>query len=256
MKISKSVSLILFFILIVAESSCFAASHSRFSRDLDKAIDSIVNVFLSFSNDKNRETVYGNGNFVTKVKDFTAHPFNSVVATGLGEVDIYVSSKPNVADVSITTDDNLMQYVDIYVDDGTLYITKKGGKDVKATKRKIVVNTSELLNLSATGACKAVVYDVIANIFHAESHGASIIDLNGKIKRIFIETSGASKINTANVYAEEADVSCSGSSTVITKVSQRLNAEASGVCNVKYGGTPKKVKKSVSGSGIITPEEL
>ncbi|GAA4746828.1 hypothetical protein GCM10023229_28680 [Flavisolibacter ginsenosidimutans] len=82
------------------------------------------------------ERVSGNGKIISR--DRSVGSFNSVDASGSVKVHLKQDASPSVR---IETDENLQQYVDVYVNGNTLVIKSKEGYNLDPS-RDIVVYTS------------------------------------------------------------------------------------------------------------------
>ena len=83
-----------------------------------------------------------------------------------------------------------------------------------------------------------------------EESGSCSINLNGKAEKAKYDISGASSLNAKNLIAEEVMVEVSGVSKAIVFAAQHLEWSASGMANVTYYGSPKRII-SLGKKGLI-----
>ena len=83
-----------------------------------------------------------------------------------------------------------------------------------------------------------------------EESGSCSINLNGKAEKAKYDISGASSLNAKNLIAEEVMVEVSGVSKAVVFAAQLLEWSASGMANVTYYGSPKRII-SLGKKGLI-----
>ena len=83
-----------------------------------------------------------------------------------------------------------------------------------------------------------------------EESGSCSINLNGKAEKAKYDISGASSLNAKNLIAEEVMVEVSGVSKAVVFAAQHLEWSASGMANVTYYGSPKRII-SLGKKGLI-----
>ena len=82
-------------------------------------------------------------------------------------------------------------------------------------------------------------------------HGAGDLTMEGEVEDLKINLSGAGKVDTRQLEAQNVDVSISGVGNADVYASDSLRARVSGVGNLDYYGDPEKKKTRVSGLGRI-----
>ncbi len=219
------------------------------------------------------QAIIGSGNLITQEMDFT--DFTKL------EISHVFQAKVTRADfffISITVDDNLLEYVTIRKSGNTLRIYLKGGytyigttKIVEITMPKIDklslsgasrgeisgFRSSDRLEFEASGASSLNIDDLKAGDTGFEISGgsrvsggieiskgsftisgASSIDLEGYAGDISVEASGASHANLANFPVSNATVSISGASVVTVNASGTIDGNVSGASRLTYLGDP------------------
>ena len=83
-----------------------------------------------------------------------------------------------------------------------------------------------------------------------EESGSCSINLNGKAEKAKYDISGASSLNAKNLIAEEVMVEVSVVSKAVVFAVQHLEWSASGMANVTYYGSPKRII-SLGKKGLI-----
>lgn len=215
--------------------------------------------------------VRGNGKITTQSR--TVNAFTSVDVSG--GIDVYVK-QDSVVSVKIEGDENLLEYVQVTVDDGTLDIREEKGYNLKSTKGiKVYVSGPLFKHFEASGACdiysenkissnseigihasgaSSIKMDLNAPKVEAELTGASHVTLKGETKTFSADGSGASGLKCFELMTEETDVEVSGASDAEVFASIKLVLHVSGASDVKYKGNAT-VSKEVSGAGSVKKVE-
>ncbi len=212
------------------------------------------------------EKVRGNGNIITQAKEVAG--FKNIDVSGA----IAVRLKQEAAtSVSVTTDENLMQDLEIKVDGNTLHIHPKNGYNLNPSKEiTVYVSTSTINGIHVSGASNItsdgpitskdmdvhasgasdVTMQVKLSKFTSELSGASTLKLTGDIEKFSAEASGASKIKCFDLKAEEVKLDISGASNAEINAEKELSIEASGASNVEYRGNANINQKSSGASNV------
>ncbi|MEP6700278.1 MAG: head GIN domain-containing protein, partial [Bacteroidota bacterium] len=155
--------------------------------------------------------IKGNGN--TKTETRSAVQFSNIDVSGA--IDVYIS-QDSATSVKVEADENLMEYIDITNDGGTLTIQPKDRYNLKPSKKiKVYVSSPLFKQFEATGACgiysqnkftssnditinvtgaSTVKMELNAPGIKADLTGASHINLKGETKNFSVEGSGATSI--------------------------------------------------------------
>jgi len=219
------------------------------------------------------QAIIGSGNLITQemdATDFTKLEIGHVFQAKVTRADSFF--------ISITVDDNLLEYVTVRKSGNTLRIYLEGGyayigttKMVEITMPKVErlslsgasrvevsgFRSSDRLELEASGVSSLDIDDLKAGdtVFEISggSHvsggieisegsfnvsGASSIDLEGYASDISIEVSGASHANLANFSVSNATVKISAASVVTVNASGTVDGNVSGASRLTYLGNP------------------
>jgi len=218
-----------------------------------------------------QDKVRGNG--VIKTETRSPNVFNSIEVGG--NFDVFVK-QDSAYSVRIETDENLMEYIRVSNDGGTLIIEPGEHKNLSGTKGiKIYVSAPVFKELEASGASsissesKLTSTDMIsvdlsgasdatielqAPKVSTEISGASSIKLKGQTKDLSIEGTGASHAKCFDLLTENADVDVSGASSADIFASVSIKADASGASHVRYKGNAS-ANNSSSGAGSVKKVE-
>ncbi|MBA3632006.1 MAG: DUF2807 domain-containing protein [Acidobacteria bacterium] len=193
----------------------------------------------------NLGSVQGSGNITGEKRNISG--FSKIDAGGA--VNVEVTAQKDF-DVVVEADDNLLQYVKTEVSGDTLKIFSEGRISPK-TKINVKISMPELTDLDISGASNAVVANVRTDSLQLEASGASKIKIDGVVKSVRADASGASTIDAESLQTENADVDSSGASSITVSPSNDLNADATGASSVYYTGEPKNVKQDSSGASSV-----
>lgn len=209
----------------------------------------------------------GSGNLETEEYAFTN--FTKVEISSAFKFEIQQSSSYNI---SVTADDNVMEYVQVSQVGQTLKIklgtvTWFGPKTLRAS-----VTMPELRGLTVSGASRGDIYDfsstedlditvsgasrvngdITAGNVEFRISGASTIQLDGSANDMVAGVSGASRFNLDDFTVNNADVDFSGASSGTVNLSGRLDADLSGASKLWYIGEPIMGTISTSGASTLS----
>ena len=213
-----------------------------------------------------RESINGNGKIATRERNVGA--FNSIEANGAFEVHVQQASANSV---KVETDENLMEYIDVYTEGSTLILRPKKGfsldpskeitvyasapefKDLEVNGASKIIGDGPLsgndLELHATGASELTMEVKTAKL-KAELSGASHLNLKGSSSTVSTEASGASHVKCMDLVTDETTLHLSGASSAEVNADKQLTIEASGASNVKYRGNANINQKSNGASSV------
>ncbi|HVY74979.1 MAG TPA: head GIN domain-containing protein [Puia sp.] len=214
------------------------------------------------------------GNGVIKTEERSVSPFKSVEASGAIKLMV---SQGDLKPVKLEGDENILPYVEIRqngdeIEIGTrrgynlspsndliVYVTApvydhievSGASDIKGQTK--IVNP-DALSLEASGAGD-IEMEVDAPKIDAGISGSGSIRLKGQTKELGIDLSGAGHAYCFDLLSENTKVDISGAGSAEVYASVKLQAEVSGVGNVRYKGNAQNVTQQVSGAGSVSKEE-
>lgn len=211
--------------------------------------------------------VSGNGNIVTQTPAVSS--FHSVEAHG--SVTIRVRQEAaNV--VRIETDENLLNYLDVYTENGTLVVKPKKGYNLKPSK-KLVVYTSapayksiavsgsgdivgentltgnEPLDMDVSGSGR-IDMEVALSKVSANVSGSGDVYLKGNSREFSGSISGSGSIKAINLATDISSLHLSGAADAEVTANQKLDIHVSGSGDIRYKGNAA-VTQSISGSGSV-----
>lgn len=188
----------------------------------------------------------GNGNLIDK--KFSVDEFSKIDASHAFKIQISVEDETSV---KIRTDENLMKYVEVYVENHTLYLGIKGIHNINGSM-KATISTPTLNGIDLSGACKIEVEGIETSSFSIDMSGACKGTFSGITEELDIDLSGATKINTVELKAKDVTVDVSGASKCSVYSSGSLFVDASGASKIVIYGDPSKIETDVSGASSIT----
>jgi len=172
--------------------------------------------------------------------------------------------------VSVTVDDNLVQYLDVVQRGDTVRISLQPGSYTN-TRLEARVTMPLLVSADLSGATQAnlrglqseddlklvvsgasqVRGDATAASLDLVLSGASQANLTGKASSLRVRASGASKAELADYAVETADVDLSGASSGTVSADNSLDVTLSGASTLHYLGQPKLGRQSISGASQL-----
>jgi Putative auto-transporter adhesin, head GIN domain len=188
--------------------------------------------------------VRGNGQIKTEERPIAA--FANVDASGTFEIE-WQNGSPAFR---ITTDENLLPYIENNVSDDTLRLRTR--EHVWPTRGiKVVISSPTRTGGKIRGAVKLTVKQLSGPTFALESKGASEVSLDGNIERLLIDMTGASQLAADGLQAKTAEISTTGAGDAEISVTDTLKVVITGAGKVTYSGNPPTIKKQITGAGSI-----
>lgn len=212
----------------------------------------------------------GNGNIVTEER--IVDEFNKLKVSGSFRV---VLTADRSKELSIKTDENLMESIITEVKEGTLVIKMKKNYYLKPSNHKAIAVEVPLyalkeIALSGSGSIRSkeqiktgqlevkmsgsgkIIVGVAAEAVEAVLSGSGRIELNGSSAKLEANLSGSGSIRAKELKAEDGEFSVSGSGRIEANISDELEARISGSGSVRYLGTSStRVYSKVNGSGSV-----
>ena len=209
----------------------------------------------------------GSGNLETEAYAFS--DFTEIEIGSAFEFEIRQSSSYNI---SVTADDNVMEYVQVSQVGQTLKIGLRTVTWFGPATLRASVTMPELRGLTVSGASRGDIYDfsstedvditvsgasrvngdITAGDVEFDISGASTVQLDGSANDMVAHVSGASRLNLDDFTVNNADVDLSGASSGTVNLSGRLDADLSGASRLWYIGEPTMGTIDTSGASTIS----
>lgn len=231
----------------------------------------IILITASGCHDVFGKRIRGNGHIQSESRP--AASFHSIDVSGA--IDVYLR-QDSIPSIRVETDDNLLSYVDVINERGTLYIREADRVNLKPTRGiKVYLSSPSYRRLEASGAChlfsenKIFGSDVIdidlsgasdvnlevkAPAVHADLSGAGTISLKGETRDFSVDGSGSTEVKCFDLLAENVKVKISGAGDADVFASVNLEVHVSGAGSVRYKGNPS-VNQKISGAGSVKKVE-
>jgi len=217
------------------------------------------------------KTVKGNGKVVTIER--SVGDYEVVAVAGWFDVELVDG---NEGELTLTGEENLLEYIKTEVKDGKLTIKSKKGVNLKPSNWKegivVLVPVEEIRGVSLSGSGDVVskktlksdefktsisgsgdiVLAIEADNLKASMSGSGDIKLSGKATDFTVSVSGSGDIKAYDLEADFVEAQVSGSADIKVTANQSLKARVSGSGDISYKGNPKKIDTKTSGSGDIS----
>lgn len=214
------------------------------------------------------DRIRGNGEIQTETRN--AAGYDGIEVSGA--IKIFVKQDSGYS-VKVEADANLLEYIETRMQDNTLLIRPRNGKNLRPSNSiKVYVSGPSFRMFDASGASsfygegRIVAGDEIeinlsgasnadmeikAPGVRVEATGASTAKLTGETRNLVVDAAGASKVICYDLLAENVVVNVSGASHAEVFASVELDAKASGASRVKYKGNPAVKGSNTSGAGSV-----
>lgn len=193
----------------------------------------------------------GSGKIVTV--SIPAKEFDRVQNDSVGALHIKLGAEESV---SITTDDNLQQYLEAIVENGELIFRTKGKQmlaPTKGVKFEVTVKSLKGIHLAGVGSVNAE--GISGDALDVKMSGVGSMNLTGSTLKLTVSSDGVGSFDSSSLEAKNVEVTSSGIGSTKVKATESLKVTASGIGGVSYVGKPKDVKVDASGIGKVTPAE-
>jgi Putative auto-transporter adhesin, head GIN domain len=190
--------------------------------------------------------VEGSGKIVTETRSVAG--FSAVSLGGSGRLVIERGSPESL---SITADDNLMQYIGSEVRGRTLALEQKDNVNLSPSKDIVFrLTVKDLDNIDISGSGSADAKGLQGDKLMVGVSGSGEISLEGTVNDLAVDISGSGQYHGRGMSSKRARVDISGSGGALLAVSEQLDATVSGSGSIEYIGNPQ-VRQDISGSGSI-----
>jgi hypothetical protein len=191
--------------------------------------------------------VRGNGDI--KTDDRTISAFTEIDAGGAFEIE-WQSGSPAL---HITTDENLLSYVESDVSGDTLRL--RTNEHIWPTHGiKVVISSPTRTGARIRGAVKLTAKQLTGPKFALEASGASRVSLDGNIEELLADMTGASELNASGLQTKTAEISTTGAGDAEVAVAETLKVAITGAGKVSYSGNPT-IEKHITGAGSVHRKE-
>ena len=208
------------------------------------------------------------GNGVRTSKTFAVEPYHEIAISGAFEVLLQPTDDHLV---ELETDENLVDFIEIYVDSGKLVIhtdyrlLSEEGQQVRipfhdgiqavttaGASRITSADTLQANNLNITIAgVSSLALALQTDNISLTMAGTGSAQLQGKAASLQVVMSGAGAIDSQNLAAQKVTVELSGAGKAEVYALDTLQASVSGMGKIIYFGDPVVIKSEVSGLGSV-----
>jgi hypothetical protein len=184
-------------------------------------------------------------NLQTQQMDLTGF---TAVDAGYG-FDVIIKQGSNYS-VKITTNENMMQYMDVKVVGQTLDIKVNGIHWTSTLKAEITM--PDVTAVSLSGGSKADVSGFnLTHSFRVDLSGGSRITMTGQATDLSVQASGGSNLMLGDLQVHNVNVDLSGGSQGTVNLDGTLDANLSGGSHLSYRGSPTLGNINTSGGASI-----
>jgi hypothetical protein len=192
--------------------------------------------------------IHGNGHI--KTDERPVGPFANIDVRGAFTME-WESGAPRLR---ITTDENLVPYIDSNVSDDTLHLRIR--EQIRPTHGlKLFISSPTRIGARMSGAVKLVAKQLTGPRFALEARGASQVSLDGNIDELLADMTGASELAANSLQTKIAEISTTGAGDAEIAVAETLKVVITGAGRVNYSGNPATIEKHISGAGSIRKKD-
>ncbi|MEZ4858188.1 MAG: head GIN domain-containing protein [Flavobacteriaceae bacterium] len=215
--------------------------------------------------DINLGEVNGNGNVITEernVGDFTS-------VRGSAGMDVFLTEGTENK-VVIEADENLMENIETYVENGMLKVTTKKSigrsksqkahvtyvklESIEASSGADVIGNSiiknETLSLSSSSGADLEVEILAKEVYASTSSGADL-KISGRATRLIADASSGSDLKARELEVISCKAEASSGADITVNVKEQMEGHASSGGDIKYYGNPSDVSVRDGASGDV-----
>jgi len=212
--------------------------------------------------------IFGSGNVITESREL-----DSVFAI---RVELQATISIGQADsqsIDVSVDDNLQQYVETVVENGTLILRVADSVTITSYDLDIEIKLPDIRRIAVSGIATIVsstvldvdqlevsvtgtgtiVLEVTAERLSTSVTGIADIDYEGMVTEHTIIIIGSATLSSYDLGTTSTTVSISGVGTLLVRALDELDVSISGVGTVHYKGHPT-VTEDITGSGQVIDE--
>lgn len=215
-----------------------------------------------------QQKIKGSGKLATK--NLTTKSYDQIHVKGVLKV---VLIKGQEGKIEISGDDNLIEYVEAWVENEKLTIKMKSDNNFSFKKPLLIkvpietiselslagpgeissnnqlTNNELMLNLKGSGDINLAVSN---HKIQATVIGSGDINLQGKTNYLEAVVKGSGDIVAKNLTSEDANLTVIGSGDITAKATNQVQAQVKGSGDIYVTGNPKNVTQNTIGSGDIS----
>jgi hypothetical protein len=191
--------------------------------------------------------IRGNGHI--KTGDRTVGAFAEIDIGGAFEIE-WQNGSPAL---QITTDENLLRYVESDVSGDTLRL--RTHDQIWPTHGiKVLISSPTRTAARIRGAVRLAAKQLTGPKFALEASGASRVSLDGNVNELLADMTGASELDASGLQTKIAEISTTGAGDLEVAVTETLKVSITGAGKVSYSGNPT-IEKHIAGAGSIRRRE-
>lgn len=207
----------------------------------------------------------GSGKLTTESFDYSA--FSMIEAEDGFALTIKQSTSYKI---EITTDDNIIEYVDISRTGGTLKIGLSGGS-ISPTTLKAEISMPGIEGINLSGGARATITgfnsnesfsvtltggsiltgDIVSGDTGFGISGGSMVTLTGSGRDLMVRSSDGSELTLDEFPVNNTDINIDGGGRAFLNINGRLDTVLTGGSKLYYTGAPEMGNVNVSGGSVL-----
>lgn len=168
-----------------------------------------------------------------KTDNKTLTSLKTEVNNNLLTISLFTFTPPQILDIDIVMED-------------INSLTVNGSGNIKVNSEL----NNDALNLFVNGSGTITTKINSANIY-TKIFGSGNINLSGSVKTYDLEITGSGQVNASDLTSDAVNITLGSAGICNIKVVNELNIKINGAGEIKYYGTPAKIKIKINGSGSV-----
>ncbi|MGZ4359728.1 MAG: head GIN domain-containing protein [Gaiellaceae bacterium] len=210
----------------------------------------VIAIVLAVQHDGFRSSrpLEGSGASATQARALP--PFSAIDLAGSNEVSVRVGGKQAVI---VRGDDNLLRHVTTEVRGNELVIGNSRSFSTRSPM-SIEVTVPSLDSLALSGSGILDVEGARGESLAVRLGGSGVLTVGGAVGRLEAGLVGSGELHLGRLVARDVSASVSGSGRIEVHATRSLDASISGSGEITYSGNPRKLSRSITGSGAINQQ--
>ena len=177
----------------------------------------------------------------------TVGAFHGLAVSTVIEVTVTIGP---VARVELHGPKEWLAKLDTKVDSDVLTISMPG-KAINVPKLEAAITVPDLSSLSISGVAGVHIGKLAAKSLTVAISGVGSVDLAGTAETLHVTVSGSGEVMAKDLTTSTTTLAISGSGDATVRATKQVDADVSGVGNIKILGNPATIRKHISGVGEI-----
>ena len=166
-------------------------------------------------------------------------------------IDVRVDATLAQGEAVVTTHNDVIDFVKVYVEDGTLKVEHNAPRSINAKTLEVRIPSIDYATVAVSGGAEFSDMAFSGETLTIAASGGADVDVDGEAQMLTVAASGGADVSLDELRVASANIAASGGADVEVWVTESLTVNASGGADVNYKGNPAKVDANRSGGASV-----